>query len=770
MVLLPSAKIKFNNVRATGISPTRVLVFGWDGVSKKKIIKQLDSLPAIQEIINTGSMVDIHITEDTSTKAGWAQILTGYSADITGVYTNFVFKEIPDGYSIFGRLHKQFGLDAPIENDNIYNLMVTGKGANVGTGTNKLGKHPFFIEKKYLDYQITNQERPNSEVFDLATQGLQDYATNHKNENLFAFIHFHSPDFEGHMYGQDSSEYHSSIESDDYYTSKILEKIKELEIYEDTLIYITSDHGYDDTDEPYRYDWDLFNQIGHHAQAPYVFLASNDKSVKRAGNRYDIASTILSRFNVNLEDSGFPPLSGTSLRGIEKNKPLGDSKPKDSLESDNIKNTFLISWSGTNRSRIKELLNNGELPNLRSLYQEGRLVDIDITTNNISTYDDEFVDGQVSKGPDSVASACVLLTGYGPGVTNCYAPSVYAPEASLLPQGYTIFEHIKDKWPNKSTAFLMGEDSENCIHPMDIDELLVNNKYAVDVYKTHLVSDDEVLGESFNIIDNIGDDGLFAFIHLAKTDVAGHSYGEGSAEYKNAIKESDIQLGKIIEKLRQVDEYEKTLIYVTATSGFDNQDALYPHPAGSQGHTHRMGSYIFLATNDSAITDHGLQIDIASFIAKRFGPDDVLYGDFNGDNIEDMAYAYHKPILSWDVKLGGTNTFKTWASGFGSANKANGKNVTGDFDGDNQDDVLLIFKNPIRGWRGHMLTPNSSGSRFDEVLNVLTGMEAGDIGVYDINNDGKEEVINTVNGIKYCLSLNSSDNKFYHTNCPISDY
>jgi len=64
-------------------------------------------------------------------------------------------------------------------------------------------------------------------------------------------------------------------------------RLKELQLYDKTLIYVTADHGFDEGRTS-------------HADAPYVFLATNDPAVTRRGERSDVAPTILERFGLDL--------------------------------------------------------------------------------------------------------------------------------------------------------------------------------------------------------------------------------------------------------------------------------------------------------------------------------------------------------------------------------------------------------------------------------------------------------------------------------------
>ena len=65
------------------------------------------------------------------------------------------------------------------------------------------------------------------------------------------------------------------------------------------MIYITADHGFDEGKKT-------------HKDAPYVFLATNDKEVKYSGTRADITPTIYDRLGIDIKKF-VPPLDGKPL-------------------------------------------------------------------------------------------------------------------------------------------------------------------------------------------------------------------------------------------------------------------------------------------------------------------------------------------------------------------------------------------------------------------------------------------------------------------------
>lgn len=141
------------------------------------------------------------------------------------------------------------------------------------------------------DYGLTLDQRVGTRAIGL----LQKY----KGKPFFFFVHFAEVDHSGHKHGENSKEYNDALISNDAWTGKIIAKLKELGLYDKTLVYVTADHGFDEGGTSHRY-------------APFVFLGTNDPKVKRAGMRQDITPTILARFGLEL-DKFEPKLSGEPL-------------------------------------------------------------------------------------------------------------------------------------------------------------------------------------------------------------------------------------------------------------------------------------------------------------------------------------------------------------------------------------------------------------------------------------------------------------------------
>lgn len=322
-------------------APRNIVLIGWDGAQREHVHECLErgELPTLRALAAEGAMVDIDIRGTTDTKAGWSQILTGYDPDVTGVYSNGRYRPVPKGLSVFERLKEHFGADEFVA------VAVIGKKAHCGeidppkklrltdeeaAQVEQVLKLP--PRKRQRD-KLDDQEwaalqaaragkfvpEPGSRIVTengvkyLATPGkpygnmaracdawefglMQDEKVGtrtielldkYKGKPFFFFVHFAEVDHRGHRFGENSREYNDALISNDAWTGRIIQKLKELQLYDDTLIYVTADHGFDEGKTAHR-------------NAPRVFLATNDPGVVRSGDRADVTPTILDRFGLDL--------------------------------------------------------------------------------------------------------------------------------------------------------------------------------------------------------------------------------------------------------------------------------------------------------------------------------------------------------------------------------------------------------------------------------------------------------------------------------------
>ena len=271
-----------------------VLIIGWDGAGKVEVKQLLNegNLPNLENLVSEGTITSIDILRFTDTKAGWSQILTGYNPEKTKVYNNNKFTAIPAGWTILERLEK----------DSVYTAFIAGKGANVGAlkqPTN--GKlQPYYYTKGNIDF-YQNELGANEKVASIALEKIESNVA----QQLMMFIHFEEPDKQYHQYKGVGTQYMDAIKDDDYWLGVIIDKLKELDIYDNTLVYVVSDHSVNYID-------DIWVKA-QHQDAPYSFLATNDDSIIRRGDRIDIAPTIYETLGIDWE-SYTPALDGYPLQ------------------------------------------------------------------------------------------------------------------------------------------------------------------------------------------------------------------------------------------------------------------------------------------------------------------------------------------------------------------------------------------------------------------------------------------------------------------------
>jgi Type I phosphodiesterase / nucleotide pyrophosphatase len=287
----------FHYLNASSLEEVKnVILIGWDGVQRNHLFELLNRglLPNLQSLIDDGRIVNVTVSDHrTDTKSGWAQILTGYRWWRTGVFNNvYWFHSIPFGYTIPERVESYFG------KDKVVTAHITGKLGHMevqnGTSTTATGlyTHEAIYSNIPAQVDVCNVGDRNATIVGpLTLQFLENYSKSH----FFAFIHFSDPDSAGHNNvtgGENSVLYENAIIRCDNWTGQILSKLNALNISQNTLVYVTADHGFDE------------NGTSHN-NAPFVALATNDMRVNRNGDQVDVAPTVY--YGLGMWDELFDP-------------------------------------------------------------------------------------------------------------------------------------------------------------------------------------------------------------------------------------------------------------------------------------------------------------------------------------------------------------------------------------------------------------------------------------------------------------------------------
>jgi predicted AlkP superfamily pyrophosphatase or phosphodiesterase len=238
----------------------KVILMVWDGTQRNHLNELLAAgkLPNLQKIIDEGAKRDDLVifsqnckkTNDgdnykPSTNPAHAAILTGYGYPIMNNYSNEEPNSIPEGLTLFERLKKI--------NPKIKIGMITGEALpffpfpafqNIAPpdccySANKLcGKRnsslPPIIDTCLLktDYDFNVRER------------AEKFLEENYNNSFFLFVLFREPDLFGHLHDENSNEYSEAIISNDTQLGIVISKLKDLGIYDNTFLLITTDHGF----------------------------------------------------------------------------------------------------------------------------------------------------------------------------------------------------------------------------------------------------------------------------------------------------------------------------------------------------------------------------------------------------------------------------------------------------------------------------------------------------------------------------------------------
>ena len=267
-------------------------------------------------------------------------------------------------------------------------------------------------------------------------------------------------------------------------------------------------------------------------------------------------------------------------------------------------NVLLIGWDGVQRNHLFELMGRGLLPNLSSFVLGGTIVNV--------TVSDHYT--------DTKSGWTQILTGYRWWRTGVYNNFFWFHS---IPRGYAIPERLETIYGQEQlvTGFITGKvrhmetvDGTGTAEtgPYTHEAIYSNLPSQLDVVSVGDLDQDryaDVVGPiTIQFIENNANNHFFAFFHFSDPDHVGHTYGENSVEYEEAIETCDYWLGQILIKLNTLNVAQKTLIYITADHGFDEG-----------GITHYDAPHIFLATNDKNVTRNGDEVDVAPTVYYGLG-------------------------------------------------------------------------------------------------------------------------------------------------------
>jgi len=266
-------------------------------------------------------------------------------------------------------------------------------------------------------------------------------------------------------------------------------------------------------------------------------------------------------------------------------------------------NVVLWSWDALQRNHCLELLNRGELPNLKALVQEGAFLNLTI----------------VDHRTDTKAGHAQMLTGYRWHRTGVFSNEMFF---TPIPSGYTLLERVEGYFGKEgvATGMITGKKGNLEVDPVIEGKFCrqgIFSNVPEDVDVTSVTGDNSSLvgPRMIDFLDRYGGSFFVAFFHFHEPDHEGHGYGENSSQYEEGAKGDDLWLGRVVQKLKDMKVYAKTLIYITADHGFDE---------GKTSHSN--APFVWLATNDRRLKTNEKEswcdlVDVAPTIYYALGID-----------------------------------------------------------------------------------------------------------------------------------------------------
>jgi hypothetical protein len=230
----------------------------------------------------------------------------------------------------------------------------------------------------------------------------------------------------------------------------------------------------------------------------------------------------------------------------------------------------LISWDGIRRDILQELLQWQEIGETPEACPSARHEPVMPTECNgyltclPALCNFQIIDSAVTEGkPLTRPQHAQMLSGYGPAETG----EITNAGTRGMPPGYTVYERIAAARPEVFTAHIAGR---KFVGKGIIRWAVKSGALKLDMRRggrdsyTGINTTKRVM----QALDTIADSPFFLFIHYKAADVLGHTVGDGSKQYREAIRQNDNQLGAVLQLLINRDLLPTTEIYVTTDHGF----------------------------------------------------------------------------------------------------------------------------------------------------------------------------------------------------------
>lgn len=256
---------------------------------------------------------------------------------------------------------------------------------------------------------------------------------------------------------------------------------------------------------------------------------------------------------------------------------------------------ILISWDGAQYRHLIELYVANNLTNLKQLVTKAGFP---ILKALITDHPTETNNAHPS-----------MLSGVGQG------------EVAGCPDNITVWENLENLNDTWVTGAVAGKAKfTNIIFPYAYSD--VDYWYAADINAS------QVTEHALGFIHNYSTKNFFLFIHYREPDLAGHTYGENSLEYNNALVECDAELGRVLSALQTEGIEDSTAVIVTTDHGFQEDGFNHNSPAWGtnegdpDAYTTWIACNVGMVNETEAVNNYWDQNDVAPTIYDLVGISD----------------------------------------------------------------------------------------------------------------------------------------------------
>jgi len=217
------------------------------------------------------------------------------------------------------------------------------------------------------------------------------------------------------------------------------------------------------------------------------------------------------------------------------------------------KAVILIVWDGTQRAHLREMLGNGQLPNLAAFVVENQPLTWPVIKSETCRPGSE-AGYRTETGPGNSAMATGRgYTGMGNWTNDDPHP---------IPDGLTLWEWFKAR--GYATGIVSSKDL-----PFWPNTTLNNARSEIDYWKVAEQPQAWVTDNALAFIRTHAGERFFLWIHYREPDSLGHASGENSAEYSQGLVIDDRELGRIVAELRSRGLLGDTVLILTTDHGFN---------------------------------------------------------------------------------------------------------------------------------------------------------------------------------------------------------